>query len=51
MAPARASLGVLGFTFGGVTATVMLVVCTAVLGHVAGRFALDPPLSQITALQ
>jgi len=30
---------------------VTLVACTVVLGHVDGRFALDPPLTQMTALQ
>jgi len=44
----RAGLGVLGFIFGGVTAAVILVAVTVVIGHVDGRFALDTPPTQIT---
>ena len=33
----RAGLGFLGFIFGGVTAAVMLVAVTVVIGHVDGR--------------
>ncbi len=38
-------LGFLGFIFGGVTAVVMLVAVTVVIGHVDGRLVLDvsPP--------
>ena len=37
----RAGLGFLGFIFGGVTAVVILVAVTVVIGHVDGRFVLD----------
>jgi hypothetical protein len=45
----RAGLGLLGFIFGGVTAAVMLVACTVVLGHIEGRLALDPPAQSVAA--
>ena len=45
----RAGLGVLGLIFGGVTAVVMLVAVTVVIGHAEGRFALDAPPTQIAA--
>jgi hypothetical protein len=47
----RAGLGVLGFIFGGVTAAVILVAATVVIGHVDGRFALDAAPSQVAANQ
>ena len=37
----RAGLGFVGFIFGGVTAAVMLVAVTVVIGHVDGRLVLD----------
>jgi hypothetical protein len=51
MSADRAGLELLGFIFGGVTAAVMLVACTVVLGHVEGRFELDSPPTQIVAAQ
>lgn len=51
MSADRAGLELLGFIFGGVTAAVMLVACTVVLGHVDGRLALDTPPTKIVALQ
>jgi hypothetical protein len=39
----RAGLGFVGFIFGGVTAAVMLVAVTVVIGHAEGRLALDSP--------
>jgi hypothetical protein len=50
MAADRAGLGILGFVFGGVTAAVMLVAATVVLGHVEGRFVLEPA-AQVVTLQ
>ncbi len=47
----RAGLGFLGFIFGGVTAAVMLVAVTVVIGHVDGRFVLENPQTQIAATQ
>ena len=47
----RAGLGVLGFIFGGVTAVVILVAVTVVIGHVDGRFVLDTAPTQIAANQ
>jgi hypothetical protein len=47
----RTGLGFLGFIFGGVTAAVVLVACTVVLGHVEGRWALDGAPTKIVALQ
>jgi len=40
----RNGLGFLGFIFGGVTAAVMLMACTMVIGHVEGRFVIETPL-------
>ena len=37
----RAGLGFVGYIFGGVTAVVMLVAVTVVIGHVEGRLVLD----------
>jgi hypothetical protein len=47
----RAGLGFVGFIFGGVTAAVMLVAVTVVIGHVDGRLAIEPPPAQIAANQ
>ena len=47
----RAGLGFLGFIFGGVTAVVMLVAVTVVIGHAEGRLTLDTPPTQIAANQ
>jgi hypothetical protein len=47
----RAGLGFLGFIFGGVTAVVILVAATVVIGHVDGRFVLDAAPTQIAANQ
>jgi hypothetical protein len=43
----RAGLGFLGLIFGGVTAAVMLVACTVVLGHIDGRFQLETQSAQV----
>ncbi len=45
----RAGLGFVGFIFGGVTAAVMLVAVTVVVGHVDGRLVLDAPAAQQVA--
>ena len=37
----RAGLGFVGCIFGGVTAAVMLIAVTVVIGHVGGRLVLD----------
>ena len=47
----RTGLGFLGFIFGGVTAVVMLVAVTVVIGHAEGRLVLDAPYTQIAAKQ
>jgi len=47
----RAGLGFLGFIFGGVTAVVMLVAATVVIGHVDGHFVLDTAPTQIATNQ
>jgi hypothetical protein len=47
----RAGLGFLGFIFGGVTAVVILVAVTVVIGHVDGRLVLDTAPTQIAANQ
>ena len=51
MAADRAGLGFLGFIFGGVTAAVVLVACTMVLGHVEGRWTIDGATTQIASLR
>jgi hypothetical protein len=51
MAADRAGLGFLGFILGGVTAAVMLVAATVVIGHVDGRLVLDAPTTQVAASQ
>jgi len=43
----RAGLGFLGMIFGGLTAAVMLVACTVVLGHLEGRYQLDAPTARV----
>jgi hypothetical protein len=47
----RAGLGVLGFIFGGVTAVVMLIAATVVIGHVDGSFVLDATATQLASTQ
>ena len=47
----RAGLGFVGVIFGSLTAAVMLVAVTVVVGHVDGRLALDGPPTQIAANQ
>jgi len=47
----RAGLGFVGYILGGVTAAVMLVAVTVVIGHVDGRLVLDTPPTQIAANQ
>jgi hypothetical protein len=37
----RKGLGFVGLIFGGVTAAVMLMAVTVVIGHIDGTFALD----------
>jgi hypothetical protein len=44
----RAGLGFLGLIFGGVTAAVVLVACTVVLGHIDGRFQLETQSAQVS---
>jgi hypothetical protein len=38
----RAGLGFLGILLGGITAAVMLVAATVVIGHAEGRLVLEP---------
>lgn len=47
----RTGLGFLGLIFGSVTAAVMLVACTVVIGHVDGRWALEAPPARVAVLQ
>jgi len=47
----RTALGFLGFIFGGVTAAVVLVACTMVLGHLDGRWTIDDATTQIASLR
>ena len=47
----RAALGFLGFIFGGVTAAVMMVAVTVVIGHVDGQLTLENAPIQIAATQ
>jgi hypothetical protein len=48
----RAGLGFVGYIFGGVTAVVMLVAVTVVIGHVDGRLVLDAsPQAYVAARQ
>jgi hypothetical protein len=48
MKPDRKGLGVLGVIFGSVTAAVMLMAFTVVIGHIEGNLALDPPSATVT---
>jgi hypothetical protein len=47
----RAGLGFLGFIFGSVTAAVMLVAVTVVIGHVDGHLVLDNSPVRVSATQ
>jgi hypothetical protein len=46
----RASLGILGYIFGGVTAAVMLMAATVVFAHVDGRLVFETP-AHVASLQ
>ena len=45
----RKSLGILGFMFGGVTATVMLIAVMVVKNHIDGRLTLDAAKAPVMA--
>jgi hypothetical protein len=45
----RAGLGFVGFILGGITAAVMLVAVTLVIGHMGGSLAIEAPPTQIPA--
>jgi hypothetical protein len=45
----RAGLGFLGLIFGGVTAVVMLVACTVVVGHLDGRLQIENQTAAVTS--
>jgi hypothetical protein len=45
----RTGLGFLGIIFGGVTAAIMVVACTVVIGHVEGHWAIDSGPTQVYA--
>jgi hypothetical protein len=47
----RAGLGFVGFIFAGITAAVMLIACTVVLGHVEGRWSIDSTPQAMASLQ
>ena len=47
----RASLGFVGFVLGSITAAVMLVAVTLVVGHIDGSLAIDASPTQIAANQ
>ena len=47
----RAGLGFVGFMLGGLTAAVMLMAVTVVIGHVDGRFVLETTPTQLAAHQ
>ncbi len=51
MAADRAGLGVLGLIFGGITAAVVLIACTVVVGHLDGRLQLETAAVSSTVLQ
>jgi hypothetical protein len=44
-------LGVLGYIFGGMTAAVMLLAVTVVVGHVEGRLTLEPVPGAVLIVQ
>jgi len=43
------SLGIIGFTMGGVTALVVLVAATVVVSHLNGRLAIDADRALVSA--
>jgi hypothetical protein len=45
----RAGLGFLGLIFGGVTAAVMLVACTVVVGHLDGRLQIESQTAAVSS--
>lgn len=45
----RAGLGFLGLIFGGVTAAVILVACTVVVGHLDGRLQIESQTAAVSA--
>jgi hypothetical protein len=45
----RTGLGFLGLIFGGVTAAVMLVACTVVIGHIDGRLQLESQTANVAS--
>ena len=45
----RAGLGFVGFILGSITAAVMLVAVTLVIGHIDGSLAIEAPPTQIAA--
>jgi hypothetical protein len=45
----RAGLGIVGWIFGGLTAVVMLVAVTVVIGHADGRLVVDASPTQIVS--
>ena len=47
----RAGLGFVGFILGGITAAVMLVAVTLVIGHIDGSLAIDAAPTQMAANQ
>jgi hypothetical protein len=49
MAADRAGLGFLGLIFGGITAAVMLVACTVVVGHLDGRLQIESQTAAVNA--
>ena len=49
MAADRTGLGFLGLIFGGVTAAVMLVACTVVIGHIDGRLQLESQTANVAS--
>lgn len=46
----RAGLGFLGLIFGGVTAVVMLVACTVVVGHLEGRLQFENQTAAVSSI-
>ncbi|WP_198164774.1 hypothetical protein [Rhodoplanes sp. Z2-YC6860] len=45
----RAGLGFLGLIFGGVTAAVMLVACTVVVGHLDGHLQIESQTAAVSS--